>query len=154
MELRKFLDTDSYYVPNFISTPSEFFERLQEEIDYVPRSEMKVKRTGTPIRRDKAFYSIFDSSGNYPIYKYPGYDKILHKPKPFTPVLEEIRAKLKEFTGQDCNHCVINRYINGSDNITPHYDKYKNFAEGLLLFETNFYKVLQFSLSRSVILEQ
>jgi len=40
-------------------------------------------------------------------------------------------------TGQEINHCVINHYANGSDNIGAYFDKTESFAYGHCVMNIN-----------------
>jgi len=107
-----------------------YYQRLREELDYVPRKYMVFKIFGKSMQlpRDKQFYGDIDEEGNTPMYRYGSdwYPPV----KPWTPVLEELRDVIQEQTGQYCNHVVVNRYRGGSDHIGYHHDKTPDFVDG------------------------
>jgi len=111
---------------------------LTAELQYVPRSSLTFKIFGHtfPLPRDKGFYGDQYEDGSTPIYRYGAdwYPPVVD----WTPTLREIRDKLTEVTGQYCNHCVVNRYISGSDHIGWHHDKVPDFEPGTSVFSVSF----------------
>ena len=77
------------------------------------------------LPRDKAFYGSVAPDGSYPLYRYGGnyYPTV----QPWTPTLKIVRDTIEGETGYDCNHVVVNRYLNGNDHIGLHRDKVKDF---------------------------
>lgn len=115
----------------FTSKESDLIlEHLHKELDYVPRKFMVFKIFGNELElpRDKQFYGDMDEDGNFPMYRYGSdwYPPV----QIWTPTLKYCRDKIWEETGQYCNHCVVNRYRNGSDHIGYHHDKTPDFVSG------------------------
>eukprot|EP00027_Filamoeba_sp_ATCC50430_P005966 CAMPEP_0168554568 /NCGR_PEP_ID=MMETSP0413-20121227/7852_1 /TAXON_ID=136452 /ORGANISM="Filamoeba nolandi, Strain NC-AS-23-1" /LENGTH=224 /DNA_ID=CAMNT_0008585323 /DNA_START=139 /DNA_END=813 /DNA_ORIENTATION=+ len=119
---------DFTYIPDFISDPEDAFKQVVEQVEFLPRDALSFKIYGKVLTlpRDKQFYGDHRDDGKVPWYRYGGdYIPKVHK---WTPILEEIRDNIETFTGQHCNHLVVNRYQNGNDHITFHRDKTKDFA--------------------------
>lgn len=94
-------------------------KKLNEELKYVDRSTMVFKIFGKSISlpRDKGFYSDINANGSYSLYRYYPIMKL------WTPTPRLIRDCLNDATGENCNHLVANRYMNGNDYIGFHRDK-------------------------------
>lgn len=118
---------DFTYIPDFIYNPEETFKQVVKEVEFLPRDALSFKIYGKVLvlPRDKQFYGDHREDGKVPWYRYGG-DHIpkVHK---WTPILEMIRDSIESFTGQHCNHLVVNRYQNGNDHISFHRDKTKDF---------------------------
>jgi len=84
------------------------------------------------LRRDKAFFGDLGNDGSSPLFRY-GFD---YNPKvnDWTPTVKMMRDLVTKETGQYCNHCVLNRYVNGSDYIGYHKDKNKDMRNGTCIF--------------------
>jgi len=108
----------------------KILDQLHEELDYVPRDLMvfRIFNSVLNLPRDKQFYGDVDENGNVPMYRYGSdwYPPV----KEWTPTLRQIRDRIKETTGQYCNHVVVNRYTSGDDHIGYHHDKTPDFVEG------------------------
>jgi alkylated DNA repair dioxygenase AlkB len=113
-DIEKLGSKDSYYIANFLDNPDELFNTLNKEIEYIPREELKYKIYGKelPLPRDKQYNKDY-----IPIVK------------PWTDTLREIKDKIEIETNQYCNHLVINRYQDGSDHISYHHDKTRDFVD-------------------------
>jgi len=117
---------DSYVCHEFLckAEANDLLSKIENLIKFVPRE--KIYYRGNSLSRDIQFFSEFETDGAYPLYRFPGiYDNV--KPLPFPDFLQEIVAKIFKFTGQKCNHLVLNRYLNGDDKIGPHNDKTKDW---------------------------
>jgi alkylated DNA repair dioxygenase AlkB len=129
------------YMQNYLTSEEadRFYGLLQLELEYHRREDLIFKVFGKEqkLPRDIATYS--DS----PELKYEfGVDGFPDSME-WTPTLKEILYILKETTGINYNHAVINRYKNGQDYIGFHKDKTTNID-----FTTNI-AVLSFGASRS-----
>jgi len=95
---------------------------------------MKFKIYGkeNQLPRDKCIFGDIGKDGSVPLYRY-GTD---YNPKvnDWTPTVKMIRDLVETETGQHCNHCVINRYVNGNDYIGYHKDKVKDIEDDTLIF--------------------
>lgn len=113
---------DSCYITNFCKNPNEVFNELNEEIEFIPREELKFKIYGKelPLPRDKQFFGDIDKEGRIPLFRYTkDYIPVVKK---WTDTLKEIRDQIeegfmlnKEKKSQYCNHLVVNRYQDGSE---------------------------------------
>ncbi|KAL6069474.1 Alpha-ketoglutarate-dependent dioxygenase alkB 2 [Balamuthia mandrillaris] len=158
---------DSFYLANFLpqGEQPEWFARLQDEIEFLPRHVLTFRIYGRTMQlpRDKQFFGdLIKLSNNnshndsdkkkkekkkkkknkkddgekeekeeeqyyHPLYRYGGdYYPPVHS---WTPGLARLRDKVLKKTGQRCNHCVVNRYLNGNDHIGLHRDKVRDFVE-------------------------
>ena len=129
---------DSYYCTDAISNPEECFKVLQQEITYLPREELTFKIYGKcfVLPRDKQFYGDIGSDGIVPLYRYSG--NYIPRLNDWAPCLKEMRDILHQSTDQYCNHAVVNRYLNGSDNIGYHRDKDRDFVENSSVLTLSF----------------
>jgi alkylated DNA repair dioxygenase AlkB len=129
---------DSLYIPNFIENPTEIFEELNEEINWLPRSNFTFKIFGHifNLPRDKAFQGDNMGDDFRPLYRYG--DDYLPKVVDFTKKAGEIRDKLEKKFGVHNNHMVANRYINGKDHIGFHVDKVRDFVPGSKVYTVSF----------------
>jgi len=114
--------SDSYIHPEFLSKEEAdiIFNKIEKEVEFVPRQNVYYR--GNLFSRDIQLFGQIEPDGTYPLYRFPGiYDTI--KPLPFPDFLQELTIKIFKITGQNCNHLVLNRYVNGDDKIVPHHDK-------------------------------
>jgi alkylated DNA repair dioxygenase AlkB len=113
-------------------------DNLHNELDYVPREYMVFRIFGKQLQlpRDKQFYGDCDEDGSTPLYRYGGewYPPVL----PWTKTLKKIRDDIYKFTGQYCNHVVVNRYLDGSDHIGYHHDKTGDFEDNTSVMTVSF----------------
>jgi len=132
--------TDSVYYPAFLSSEQAdlVFKELNLDYLYLPREELVFRIFGkeTPLPRDKCFYGEVSEDGDYPVYRY---DRDLTKFPVVRsweeiPLLKEVAEQIRDYTSYPVNHCVVNRYQNGSDHISYHQDKIRDFAEGAPVF--------------------
>jgi alkylated DNA repair dioxygenase AlkB len=133
--MSKVIISDSTYKSNFLhfDDATELFCILNTEITYIPRSEMTFSIFGKTLElpRDKCFYGKVEADGDYPAYRY---DRDLTKVPVVQdwntiPLLADCASLISESEGQEVNHLVINRYLDGGDHIGYHQDKVRDFVE-------------------------
>lgn len=121
---------DSHYRPGLLQNPVTVYERLTAELVFMPRSDLPLSMYGKTMMlpRDQQFYADIDSNGIIPLHRYTG-SHILPV-LPWTPTLKQIRDLVNTQGPQQCNHCVVSRYRDGSDYIGYHQDKVQDFEPG------------------------
>jgi len=128
---------DSNYYPRFCSPDN--YESLKKEIVYIPRDELLGRGKKAP--RDQGLTGDVREDGSHPLYLFP-FGRLLNgEPAPvhpWTPTTRKLRDLIYQCNGQLCNHCVANRYVDGSDGIGPHQDKTDNMVEGSHVFNISF----------------
>lgn len=97
------------YIPNFINSPREVLDALQEDLSWE-------RRESTP-RMEYYINQIPDP------YTYgSGRGVRTYQPKPSHPAIEEMLKGLKDLTGYTFEVCFLNRYLNQSDHLGWHAD--------------------------------
>ena len=87
------------------------------------------------VTRDKAILGEVVGSVS-PLYRYGSPERaVVHS---FTPTLAYIRDRIQQGTGVRCNHLVVNRYVNNSDQIGFHMDKDKDFTDDYSIVTVSF----------------
>jgi hypothetical protein len=128
----------SVYDPQFLTENEavNLYDEVEKELDFYPRDALEVqmmmgqKQVG--FRRDKTFCGDVLSDGTVPLFRYGSlkYPKIVPMPK----LVDQARQRIYKQYGQWCNHVVINRYNNNTDNIGPHQDKTRDMEIGSSVF--------------------
>jgi hypothetical protein len=127
------LPGNSVFIRNLTSKSiaDYLFDRLESEIKYIPRGELKFKAPNgqdIPLPRMKQLFGTPNKKGDYPIYRY-GLDK--YPPTlPWTITLLIIRDMTEIECGQNSNHLVANRYEKNTDYIGYHHDKTNSMTRG------------------------
>jgi len=120
---------DSYYVAAFLNEEerTKTLERCEDEISYVPRDQLMYR--GNKLCRDQQFYGDIAEDGSHGHYGYPGFrdDTRVHI---WTPTLRFLRDDVALTIRQRLNHCVVNKYLGGSDRIGFHADRSDDFEPG------------------------
>lgn len=129
MDIQKISKVDSktnlnidYYDSIFTSDECiELYNRLEEEIKYLPKSETQVIMFNKPINITREQNAYGDQNGPGSNYKFSG--KIL-KSSNWVPVLLEIKNKIESILNNKYkfNFCLVNKYKNGYDQIGEHRD--------------------------------
>jgi alkylated DNA repair dioxygenase AlkB len=121
---------DSYYRPSFVTTPREVYAKLNDELTFLPRAALPISMYGRTMElpRDQQFYADIGADGTIPLHRYTG--SHISPVLPWTPTLKGIRDLVNTQGPQQCNHCGINRYQDGSDNIGYHQDKTQDLEPG------------------------
>eukprot|EP01084_Bolivina_argentea_P278927 476735_1 len=146
---------DTLYVSDYVSkhklNPSKLLSQIENESEYIPRSKMTFTIYGKTMElpRDKQFYGDTLQNGYKPLYRYGG--NYLPKVYDFPKTLKMLRDKVKEY--QYCNHCVLNRYKNGTDYIGFHRDKTKDFLvnSGVIILSFGTERILRFKRDDNII---
>jgi alkylated DNA repair dioxygenase AlkB len=114
---------------------SDVFRDVDSQVTWIPSHELIFTIYGKHLQlpRRKAFSARYDGS-EFPFYKYPGY--LDRAPCDFMdqPIILDLATEIEKRFGQRVNHCVINKYRNGSDHISYHHDKVPSIAEGTKIF--------------------
>jgi len=97
------------YVPKFVSDPDAAFVALRDELDW--------ERRGDAPRCE---YYCNDIPKPY-VYGR-GRGERLYEPRPYHPVILEIRKALEAHAGSTFEVCFLNRYLNQSDHLGWHAD--------------------------------
>ena len=107
----------------------EEMKDIVENVDFVDKEEMTFTIFGKKmlLPRRKAFYGDVTENGDTPMYRYTG--GYIPKIKPWTETLKKVRDSLAEVTGQRCNHLVVNLYEGGTNHISYHRDKNRDFVK-------------------------
>lgn len=133
-----------FFLPSDGKTPQETLSWFLDTLG-VDNFQTELTLHRRAINRSKMFVCDFDPemasfpAGTRPLYRYPGndrqsnyaYDRYL---LPMPSVLDGIRNKIFETSGQWCNHCVLNLYYDGYDYISPHMDKTRDMVDGSSIF--------------------
>ncbi|EST09785.1 Alpha-ketoglutarate-dependent dioxygenase AlkB-like protein [Kalmanozyma brasiliensis GHG001] len=118
-------DADIYYKPDFI--PRRLAEEWRSQLDRLPEwYRPKLKVYGREITQSREIAAYATAPGLH--LKYSGHPVELHAP--FPPLLNHIASLL---SSPDClgeevrfNHCMLNRYDDGSIYIGKHADNIEN----------------------------
>ncbi|OCF76365.1 hypothetical protein I204_03665 [Kwoniella mangroviensis CBS 8886] len=113
---------DVYYQPQFID--SEEAQRWYDQLLGLDTYQPTLKLYGRtfPQSRQIAAYSTTPNSS----LTYSGSSITMHHP--FPSILEEIRLRLEKDLGVRFNHCMLNRYDDGSVYIGKHSDNLNNLV--------------------------
>jgi len=115
-------DAEVIYYPQFISAPyaSEAFKKL---LDETPWQQDDIKLFGKVYKQPRltALYGSNDKS-----YSYSG---IRMFPKPFTPLLKEIKERIEAETQTRFTTVLLNLYRDGSDSNGWHSDDEKELGK-------------------------
>ena len=106
-------DAEVYFAPQFFSNEESdaYFERLMEEVNWQQES-IKMFGKLLPMPRLTAWYG---DKG----YTYSG---LQNKPQPWLPVLQELKERVEQATGQKYNSVLLNLYRSGQDSMGWHSD--------------------------------
>jgi len=132
------------YMPHFLDKhgydPDKLFDDIASEAEdyYIPREKLTFSIYGKEMQlpRDKCFFGDQGKNGETPLYRYGG--KYNPKVNDWIPTVKLVRDLVEKETGQHCNHCVLNRYVDGSDYIGFHRDKTKDIVDGSLIMTVSF----------------
>eukprot|EP01038_Epipyxis_sp_PR26KG_P004511 gene4511-6373_t len=102
---------------------NSLFNNLLKEVAWE-----EMKHRGGSVPRLVAVQGELNENGHQPIYRHP----MDEQPplEPFTPTIKFIRDQIQELTHQPINHCLIQLYRNGKDNISEHCDKTLDILKG------------------------
>ena len=122
----------------------EYFSGLQD----VPwhQEEIIVFGKKYPEPRETAWYGDQGTT-----YTYSG---ITHTPKPWTPVLSEIREKIENETQARFNSVLLNRYRNGQDSVAWHADDEPELGENPVIASVSLGQTRRFQLRHKFLLKK
>ncbi|XP_006870565.1 PREDICTED: alpha-ketoglutarate-dependent dioxygenase alkB homolog 2 [Chrysochloris asiatica] len=100
----------------------EIFRELEKEVEYFTGALARVQVFGKwhDVPRKQATYG--DAGVTYT------FSGLTLSPKPWIPVLERIRERVSQVTGQIFNFVLVNRYRDGCDHIGEHRDDERELA--------------------------
>jgi alkylated DNA repair dioxygenase AlkB len=121
---------DSYYRPNCVANPGEIYTKLNAELTFLPRAALPISMYGRSMElpRDQQFYADMGADGTIPLHRYTG--SHISPVLPWTPTLKVILDLVNTQGLQHSNHCGVNRYLDGTDNIGYHQDKTQDLEPG------------------------
>lgn len=99
------------------------FRRVRNEVQWQTMSHL-----GGEVPRLVAVQGELSTDGSIPVYRHPSDDSppLLE----FTPAVSVIRAEVEKALGHKVNHCLIQLYRSGRDNISEHSDKTLDIDRG------------------------
>lgn len=97
------------YIPSFVPDPDSAFTALRDELAWEKRSDAP-----------RHEYYCNDVSKPYVYGRERG--RRLYEPRPYHPVILDIRGALEARTGAVFEVCFLNRYLNQSDHLGWHSD--------------------------------
>lgn len=97
------------YYPNFILNPDEAFEKLRNELEWE-------RRDNTP--RCEYYCNDFNKSYIYGV----GRGVREYFPKPYHPIILDIRKKIEDLISSKLEVCFLNLYLNQKDQLGWHAD--------------------------------
>lgn len=97
------------YIPNFVPDPDVAFARLRDELAWE-------RRDSTP----RSEYYCNDSPKPYVYGRGAG--RRLYEPRPYHPIILDIRRDLEALTGAKLDVCFLNMYLSQSDQLGWHAD--------------------------------
>ncbi|XP_021019208.1 DNA oxidative demethylase ALKBH2 [Mus caroli] len=110
----------------------KIFRELEQEVEYFTGALAKVQVFGKwhSVPRKQATYGDAGLT-----YTFSG---LTLTPKPWIPVLERVRDRVCEVTGQTFNFVLVNRYKDGCDHIGEHRDDERELAPGSPIASVSF----------------
>lgn len=109
---------EAYYYPSFLK-PDEclrFFSALESEISW---NQEAIWMFGKRVMQPRLTALYGDPEIPY------GYSGITIQSLPFTPLLQQLKQRLDDFTQSTFTHVLLNYYRNGSDSMGWHRDNEK-----------------------------
>lgn len=96
--------------------PDDAFRLIKEEVDW-----QAMRHRSGEVPRRVAVQGDIGSDGSVPIYRHPADESppLLE----FSPAVRKVRDELQILLKQRFNHCLIQLYRSGQDNISEHSDK-------------------------------
>ncbi len=106
-------DADLYYAPHFfgLKESDAYFRELEREVDW-QQENIRLFGKELPMPRLTAWYG---DKG----YTYSG---LYNAPKPWVPVLQELRERVERASGETYNSVLLNFYRHGNDSMGWHAD--------------------------------
>lgn len=108
-------------IPEFISASdaARYCQRLVDELDWATES---IRLYGKTMQSPRLVSWYGDPGANY---RYSG---LMHSPRPWHVLLDEIKNRLETFSGRRFNSVLCNLYRNGNDSMGWHADKEKELG--------------------------
>ena len=126
-----------FYYENFLdaSRSESIFDELLEQTQW-QQDDIKVFGKVYPQPRLTALYASND--------KPYSYSNLTMYPKPFTPLLLELRDEIKKVTPEDFTTVLLNQYRDGSDSNGWHADDEKELGQNPVIASLSFGAVRDF----------
>jgi alkylated DNA repair dioxygenase AlkB len=115
------------YFPGIFSPHQQYFERLSTSCSWQPE-QVKVYGRWHVLSRKTAWYGSVD-------YRYSGQIKVA---QPWLAVLDEIRMKVQNLTGDTYEGVLLNYYPDGSSYIGWHADDERDLVAGAAIASVSF----------------
>lgn len=134
-------DAELRYEPHFLS-PAEASDWLERLVAETPWEQPEVYLHGRhyPVPRLVAWYGDPEAC-----YTYSG---LTHQPRPWTPLLGEIRTRVQEAVGQPLNGVLLNYYRDGQDSMGWHSDDEPELGRNPTVASLNLGETRRFDLRR------
>jgi alkylated DNA repair dioxygenase AlkB len=130
-------DAAVYYFPQFFSLEESdaYFQKLEQDISWQQES-IRIFGRELPMPRLTAWYG---DKG----YTYSG---LYNAPKPWVPVLQELKERVEEASGHIYNSVLLNLYRSGQDSMGWHADDEPELGEEPAIASLSFGGERRFSL--------
>jgi alkylated DNA repair dioxygenase AlkB len=132
-------DADIRYYPDFFAqeTAERYFQQLRREVDFEQRI-LLVYGKRHPEPRLTAWYG--DEGAQY------SYSGTTRHPKPWTPLLREIKQAVEDAAGVSYNSLLLNQYRDGKDSVSWHSDDEESLGRNPSIASVSFGAVRSFQL--------
>lgn len=130
-DLLQLPDAELQWYPHYSSEArsAQLLQRLRDETPW-RQDTIRMHGRTLPVPRLQAWYGV-------PAARY-GYSGILLDPLPFTPLLQEIREELQQYTGHPFNAVLLNWYRDGNDSVSWHSDDEKELGPDPVIASLSF----------------
>ncbi|KAJ5549474.1 hypothetical protein N7513_006708 [Penicillium frequentans] len=106
-----------------LDIPKDAFERIRNEVSW-----QKMYHLSGQVPRLVAVQGQVEPNEAIPIYRHPADES--PPLKSFTSTVDEVRTVVEKILGHPLNHCLIQLYRDGQDNISEHSDKTLDIVRG------------------------
>ena len=115
---KMFVDSSLHieFYENVFETPANLFQRLEEEVVYMPAENCKVIVRGKEYAVSRQIAAYGDDNMSY---RFSG---LTVNCQPWTPLFLEIKNHVENITGARYNFVLVNRYKDGTSYIGQHKD--------------------------------
>lgn len=115
------LDGELFYLPDFIE-PSRALSLLETLDTRIGWQQEEIKLYGRAVKVPRLVCWYGDAGANYT------YSGVLHEPRPWLPILLEIKQAVEQLSGHEFNSVLANLYRNENDSMGWHADKEKELG--------------------------
>ncbi|KAJ6114402.1 hypothetical protein N7486_000180 [Penicillium sp. IBT 16267x] len=106
-----------------LDIPKDAFKRIRNEVSW-----QKMYHLSGQVPRLVAVQGQIEPDEAIPIYRHPADES--PPLKSFTSAVDEVRIAVEKILGHPLNHCLIQLYRDGQDNISEHSDKTLDIVHG------------------------